>query len=136
MSISYYSINLNKLRPALERILREDNRVKVAIIFGSILRRKDVRDIDIAIYAYPPLSLKEILLLGDKIEREVGIPIDIVPLDEIPPKLQYRVMMQGIPIIIRDKNLYNKLALLALGQTQDVMLKSGDISKTSNHMSE
>ncbi|MEQ9715139.1 MAG: nucleotidyltransferase family protein [Candidatus Asgardarchaeia archaeon] len=123
MSIVYYNIDLNRIVPKLKQILVKDNRVKIAIIFGSALRRREVRDIDIAIYAYPRLSLKEILLLGDRLERAIDIPIDLIPLDEVFPKLQYKILMYGLPILIRDKNLYNKLILFALGQIQDIQLK-------------
>ena len=34
-----------------------------------------------------------------------------------------KVLMGGLPIVISDRALYNKLALLALGQVQDVELK-------------
>ncbi|MGQ4834728.1 MAG: hypothetical protein ACP6IS_12655 [Candidatus Asgardarchaeia archaeon] len=68
MSIPYHNINLDKVVPKLKQILMKDNRIKIAIIFGSALCRKEVRDIDVAIYAYPQLILKEILLLGDKLE--------------------------------------------------------------------
>ena len=46
----------------------KDSRIKIAVIFGSILHEGSVRDIDVAVHYSPPLSLKEILLLGDELE--------------------------------------------------------------------
>jgi len=90
VSIAYYSARLDSIIPKVRPLLTKDPRVKVAVVFGSILRRDEVRDIDIAVYTHPPLTLKELLLLGDRLEREVGIPIDLIPLNEVDPKLQYK----------------------------------------------
>ncbi len=124
-NIVYYRVKLEDIVSKLENVLRSDPRVEIAVLFGSVLYSNDVRDIDIAIYAYPPLALKELLLLGDKLERIINIPVDLVPLNEIPPSLQYKVLIEGKPLVVKNKDLYNKLILSALGQIQDIRLKEG-----------
>jgi len=123
MSIIYYDVKLNDVIPKLKQILERDSRIKIAVIFGSILYEGPVRDIDVAVYSNPPLSLKEVLLLSDELERAINVPVDLVPLDRVDPRLQYRILMEGLPIVVRDKNLYDKLILLALGQIQDMEIK-------------
>ena len=123
MSIVYYNVKLSDVLPRLRRVLESDSRVKIAVVFGSILKGGLVRDVDVAVYTDPPLELKELLLLGDELERAVGVPVDLVPLCEVEPKLQYNILMKGLPIIVRDEDLYNKLALQALGQMQDLGIK-------------
>jgi len=123
MSIVYYDVKLNDVMPKLKQILERNSRIKIAVIFGSILYGGPVRDIDVAVYSSPPLSLKEILLLSDELERAINVPVDLVPLDRVDPRLQYRILMEGLPIIVRDENLYDKLILLALGQIQDMEIK-------------
>ena len=123
MSIVYYDVKLNDVIPKLKQILERDSRIKIAVIFGSILYEGPVRDIDVAVYSNPPLSLKEVLLLSDELERAINVPVDLVPLDRVDPRLQYRILMEGLPIVVRDKNLYDKLILLALGQIQDMEIK-------------
>ncbi len=123
MSIIYYDVKLNDVIPKLKQILERDSRIKIAVIFGSILYEGPVRDIDVAVYSNPPLSLKEVLLLSDELERAINVPVDLVPLDRVDPRLQYRILMEGLPIVVKDRNLYDKLVLLALGQIQDMEIK-------------
>jgi len=58
--------------------LEKDDRVLVAVVYGSAIRREEVRDVDIAVYAKPDMSLKEFLRIEAELEREVGVPVDLV----------------------------------------------------------
>lgn len=62
-------------------------------------------------------------MLSDELERAINVPVDLVPLDRVDPRLQYRILMEGLPIVVRDRNLYDKLVLLALGQIRDIEIK-------------
>jgi len=123
MSINYYTVELEEVIDRIKRVLSRDKRVRVAVLFGSSTRRRLVRDVDVAFYATPPLTLKETLLLGYLVESELGVPVDLIPLNEIPPPLQYDVLTRGVPVIVRDEVLFNKLTAMALGGKQDLELK-------------
>ena len=77
-----------------------------------------MRDIDIAIY--PSLPLKELLNLTNKLEERVGIPIDLRPLDRIPPCMRYKILNDGRRLIVRDRKLFDRIHLMAFMECNDV----------------
>ncbi len=85
----------------------------IAVLFGSITRRRKVRDVDIAVYA-SSFTLKELLKLEARLEREIGAPVDLVQLDLAPPKLVYEALTKGVKIVSRDSELYNSFITLSL----------------------
>ena len=123
MKITYYRVEKQKIVNTLKKELSELEEVKVAILFGSILRDSHVRDIDVAVYTVPKFTLKRLLLLASKLEEKLNIPVDLVPLDELSPKMQYNILCNGEPIIVRDKMLYEGLIAQALGQIHDMKIK-------------
>jgi len=124
MSITNYHVNLTALTDALKEFSQHIKDVVIAVIFGSVLRRSDVRDVDVAVYTRPKLNLKEFLLLRIKVEELVDVPVDLIPIDEMPPQLQYTIFFEGLPIVIRDFELYNRLICMTIGQLKDITLCS------------
>jgi predicted nucleotidyltransferase len=76
----------------------KNRRIKLAIIFGSLTTRDYVRDIDICISSNPKLSFKELLELNAEMELELGIPVDMVELENLPKTLQINIMENGIVV--------------------------------------
>ena len=107
----------------MKKVLEREDRVLVAVIYGSAIRRKEVRDIDIAIYAKPDISLKEFLKIEAELEREIGIPVDLVSIDKVPPKLAYKALTSGMKVVSRNSMLYNTLVAQALAHIQDIQIK-------------
>jgi hypothetical protein len=66
-----------------EYYFKKDERILIAIIFDSILKRNKIRDI--AIYLKSSLNIEDLLNLSTAIEEVMSIPIDISPLIEIAP---------------------------------------------------
>jgi len=124
MRINYYNVDFTALTNALKEFFLGHERVVIAVIFGSVLRRSDVRDVDVAVYTRPKLNLKEFLLLGVKVEELVGVPIDLIPIDEVTPQLQHTIFFEGLPIVIKDFELYNRLICMTIGQLQDITIKT------------
>ncbi|MFB3889899.1 MAG: nucleotidyltransferase domain-containing protein [Candidatus Bathyarchaeia archaeon] len=87
-----------RITAKIKTALAKEKTVKQAWIFGSFTRRNVVRDIDIAIETNPNLSFKQYLDLSVKIERQVGMPIDIVNLAEAPKPLQASIAKANIKI--------------------------------------
>jgi len=82
----------------LKDALRRDRRVLIAVAFGSVLSSEHVRDVDIGLVTHPPLTLKELLVLAGRLELLIGVPVDLVPITEVPPKLQYKMLASGKPL--------------------------------------
>jgi predicted nucleotidyltransferase len=62
--------------------------VELAVVFGSFLDGKEFRDVDVAVYS-EGLDLEDLLKLGA--ELELGVPVDLVPLDQ----LRWALLIEG-----------------------------------------
>ena len=62
----------------LQALLSSKKEVKLAWLFGSLIRRNSVRDIDLAIYSEPELPFNDFLNLNAQIELELGMPVDMM----------------------------------------------------------
>ncbi len=74
MSLRYYEVRAEEVAERLRKRLGADPRVKLAAMFGSVLRRSVVRDVDMAVYAAPRMSLAEILRMSGKLEEALEYP--------------------------------------------------------------
>lgn len=118
--IQYYKLSRKEKDEIIKKIrksLAKDKRIQLAIIFGSLTTRDYVRDLDICISSNPKLNFKERLDLNAEIELELGIPVDLLELENLPENLQTRIVRIGI-IIKGSKNLLTKLlSQLDVGQS-------------------
>jgi predicted nucleotidyltransferase len=99
--IQFYKLGRKEKEAIIRKIgeiLEKDKRIRLAIIFGSITTRNYVRDIDICINSNPKLNFKELLELNAKIELELGVPVDMVELENLPKNLQANVLKNGVKI--------------------------------------
>jgi len=123
LSIAYYEVSLesvvDKLKSSLERLPN----LVIAVLFGSALRRRRVRDVDVAVYFSSEESLREIVDLSSRLEEELKLPVDVVPLREATPKLRVKILLDGIRLVVRDSNLYWLLASQAFSEASDMELK-------------
>lgn len=110
----------NKIIENIKNIILENEKILIAIIFGSILKRNKIRDIDVAIYSIPNPNIEDLLALSDKIEEIVNIPIDVIPLIEIMPCLRYKIMTKGMRIIVKDERLFNEIMSAAFSECQEM----------------
>jgi predicted nucleotidyltransferase len=97
--IQYYKLGQEKktrIITKLKNLLAKEERIKLAMLFGSVTRRNYVRDIDLAIHDMPELSFKELLNLNAEIELELGIPVDLVKLSNLPASLKVNILKNGI----------------------------------------
>jgi len=109
--IQFYKINQKekaKIIKKLKNSLVNEKRIQLAIIFGSLTTRSNIRDIDLCIHSTPKLNLKELLNLNAQIELDIGIPVDLVELTNLTPTLQVSILKNGT-IIKGQKTLLDKL---------------------------
>jgi predicted nucleotidyltransferase len=124
LSIRYYEVSIDSLKDQLKIVLEKLHNLVIAVLFGSVLKRRMVRDIDVGVYFQPREDLKDIINLAGILEDEIRIPVDIVPLQKLPPKLRLKVLLDGVQLIVRDNNLYWVLVSQALGEVSDMELKN------------
>ena len=123
MSIAYHRINLNKVIIKLRDFLNKKSNIPIAIVFGSAMRRNIVRDLDIAVYFQRKPDLMEICRLIVELEDFLGIPVDLIPLNEVPPKLLLKIVSQGTAVKIEDRKLLAELIKRGVGEKMDITLK-------------
>jgi len=104
MQSSYDAIRFYKLdserRKRIIRRLKEDlareEKIKLALVFGSLTTRHSVRDVDVCIYSVPTMDLKELLDINARVELDIGIPVDISEHSNLPPSLRIDILRHGI----------------------------------------
>jgi len=102
------------LLKAMQDILEREG-VTLAIVFGSFLELESFRDIDIAIYGRC-LGLKDIFRISAKLERELKIPVDVVPMDRLPSKFRHRILTNGLVILDKTPGLYETILMQTLDE--------------------
>jgi len=123
--IRYYKLTDREKEEVIERVtsmLNADERVKLAFVFGSFTRRNSLRDIDLAMYAAPPLSFDELLSLGARIELELNLPVDLVQLQDLDPAFRLKVLRDASRILMKDKQLHQRLLALASDEFQGLKM--------------
>jgi len=108
-----------KLREILSGMLD----VKVAVLFGSVLRRASVRDLDVGVFMDPEPDLKRIAEISGVLEDALGVPVDVIPLNWAPAKLRLKALLNGVRLVVRDSSLYVLLLSEALSEAMDLDLK-------------
>lgn len=107
----------------LKQMFEDDERIVLAYHFGSSTRRSTVRDIDLAVYAYPALPFDSLLDLNAQIELAVRIPVDLVQLQDVNPSLRRKILMQGFPLVMKNRILHHALLAQAFSELQDFRIK-------------
>jgi predicted nucleotidyltransferase len=96
----YYRFSKNEKEVLLKKIKEFLSRydIDLAIVFGSFVEGDVFRDIDIAIYSYA-MDLDKLLKINSELELELGIPVDIVPLDQLNPIFRLKILRKGLVIV-------------------------------------
>ena len=123
MNINYYEVSIEDASRRLRGILGGMMDVKVAVLFGSILRRNFIRDLDVGVFMNPEPNFKRIAEISGILEDALGLPVDIIPLNWASPKLKLKALSNGVKLIVRDSNLYTSLIKEALSEAMNIDLK-------------
>lgn len=126
MSFKYYEVSADVVAERLRVLLSGVPEVRIAVLFGSATRRKFVRDVDVCIYSSSGLELKDLIKIANLLEGSLGIPVDVVPLREAPPKLRLKALLEGIKLVVRDSKLYALMVTQALSEAMDIDLSFGN----------
>jgi predicted nucleotidyltransferase len=99
--IQYYKIGKKQKEAIilkLKALLANEKEIRLAWLFGSVIRRDSIRDLDIAIHVEPEMSFQDFLNLNAHIELELRIPVDMVQIENTPQKLKENILASGILI--------------------------------------
>lgn len=115
--LRYYRLSGEEKRIVLEKIRRVllSEGVRLGIVFGSFVDMDCFRDIDIAIYINGREELDKILGIGVRLEEELGIPVDIVPLQSVSPTFRLKILRDGI-IVVEEPGIFEALLQQALDE--------------------
>ena len=67
----------------------------LAILYGSFLELEEFRDIDIAVYI-SKYDLNTLFSIADRLEESLGYPVDVILLQEVPPRQRLRLLTRGL----------------------------------------
>ncbi len=92
--------------------------VLLAFLFGSVAKSREIEgsDVDIAIYGEEEAQRDRIC---QDLASLVGRGVDLIRFQEAPATLASSIFKTGIPLTIKDKNLYWKLYLAKTMEAED-----------------
>jgi predicted nucleotidyltransferase len=98
-AIRFYKLDSERRKSIIRRLkeyLAREEKIKLALVFGSLTTRHSVRDIDVCIHSVPTMDFKELLDINARVELDIGIPVDISELSNLPPSLGIDILRHGI----------------------------------------
>jgi predicted nucleotidyltransferase len=129
MSVKYFEVELSRVIDVVKSVLERFDWIEIAVIFGSSLRRRVVRDIDIGIVARKPIGLEELNEVASELEKALRVSVDVVPLDEAPPLLRFKALSEGIRAINRNPLKLHYMLSEAFMEVMDMKLAVQNSSK-------
>jgi predicted nucleotidyltransferase len=129
MSVEYFELDLARVLEAVKEVLEGFKWVEVAVVFGSILRRSTVRDVDVGIIAVKPLTLEELNEIASKLEEALGVNVDVVPLDEVTPLLRFKALTEGVKVVNRNPLRLHYMISEAFMEFMDLRIASGSTAE-------
>ncbi len=116
-------MEIESIKKKLRLRLEKQRQVVTAYLHGSVLTKKNPRDIDIAVYLYPKIfdqlssageiSLSFAIPLEIDLEEFLKRRIDVQVLNRAPLSFRYRVISDGILIVDKDSNLRSDFEYLS-----------------------
>lgn len=111
----------------LKKFMSDDQNVYFAFIFGSYVRgkQKKISDLDIAIYFKNPPEGVDLLYLINTLSDLTGKEIDLVTLNSASAFLRHQIMKYGIPLIIKDRDVYMRFREKTISDYDEYKFVSG-----------
>jgi len=118
----YYMVSREEKEAIIAKIRKvlEDEGVLLAVLFGSFVELDSFRDIDIAVYIRDGEDLSLIFRLANKLEEELGYPVDVVPLNTIPPRFRHYILTKGVVIVEKKPGLYESLLIQTMDEIEEL----------------
>lgn len=86
-------------RDAVRKIALQ-HRIRDIRVFGSVLRGEDVdgSDLDLLVDPLPGTTLFDLGGLQVDLEEMLGVPVDLLTPEDLPPRLREQVMREAVPL--------------------------------------
>lgn len=86
-------------RAAIRRIV-ESRHARNPRVFGSVLRGADAEgsDLDLLVDPTPETSLFDLNAIGNALENLLGVPVDVLTPNSLPPKFRDAVLSEARPV--------------------------------------
>lgn len=90
---------------ALTAALQSDDRIRLAVIFGSAARgtSSSQSDIDVGVLGLPPGDLPKTAV---RLARVAGREVDLIDLASAPPLLRVEIARDGVLLVARPQHLW------------------------------
>jgi predicted nucleotidyltransferase len=114
----YYRLCRDEKEALLKKIKEFLSRydVDLAIVFGSFVEGEVFRDIDIAIYSHA-MDIDKLLKISSELELDLGMPVDIVPLDQLNPIFRLKILRKGL-VVIEKPGIFEYLFMLTCDELE------------------
>ena len=111
----------------LKEFMSDDQNVYFAFIFGSYVKgkQKKISDLDIAIYFKNPPGGVDLLYFINTLSDLTGKEIDLVTLNSASAFLRHQIMKYGIPLIIKDRDVYMRFREKTISDYDEYKFVSG-----------
>jgi predicted nucleotidyltransferase len=95
----------------VERVLRREEEIKAAWLFGSVARddAQSRSDLDVAVLGTEPLSPEKKEALIEHLARATGRPVDLIDLQGTHGPIVGRILQGGTKLFCNDTTLYASL---------------------------
>lgn len=86
-------------RDDIRRVV-EQNRTRNPRVFGSVLRGKDTEDsdLDLLVDPTPDTTLMDIARIQNRLQKLLGITVDVLTPKALPVKFRDRVIAEAVPV--------------------------------------
>lgn len=110
--------------------LRRDERVVFAYVYGSLVERESVRDVDVAVWLRRGVdSFKYMLWRSVKLEEKLGLPVDLYVLNDAPTLYRYVVYTRGVQLFVKDRLLHDLEVNATIREYWDLRLLRKTVEK-------
>jgi len=123
VSVEYYEVDVDRVAKAARDVLERFEFVEAVVLFGSALRRGFVRDIAIGIVVSRGVGLRELSEVASTLEQALGVPVDLVVLNDAPPLLRFKALTEGLKLVVRDREKLFYMASESFMELEDVREK-------------
>ncbi len=123
------SVLVEKLRTLVSR----EEKIFIAIVYGSFTHRKFFRDIDLAVYTGGTVldHLRFESRLCTKISKIIGVYVDVRIIDDAPAWFRLKVAHEGLLIYEKLPGAYTLFIKETIGDYQDLKIKQSLIKSRS-----
>ena len=113
---------MNKKLKRILQLVKEDQNIQLAIVFGSYAKetQKEQSDMDIALQLSEPMSSRQKLNYIEKLQEHTRAEIDLVDIRRVGQPLLSQIMKYG-KCIKGSGTLYGELAVRNVNTSQDFL---------------